>query len=199
MKIAVDVDGVILQTLSMFCDIYNEMFKDSKGFKRKILDDVKSWSFYKKWDLPEPIVWDIFDKVNERLLDVPLIDKYAKVVMRKMKANNIVDIVTARKKEVADLLSLKLTKHKILENVHYDSLITVNRRHKNAKAKMDYDLYIDDSPHLAKAIKEYKNKILFLFDQNWNRHFKCEGNIIRVHGWKEVWTTYQKIKSEKSD
>lgn len=194
MKIAVDVDGVLLQTLVIFCDIYNDMFKDSKGFVRKTINDVKSWKFYNDWDFPEPIVWDIFDKVNERLMDVPLVDKYAKVVMRKLKAGNIVDIVTARKKDVEDSLILKLRKHKILKGVHYDSLYTVNRRHKQAKAKMDYDIYIDDSPNLAKALTDEKNKILFLFDQSWNRHVKLGNNILRVHDWKDVWRTFQIIK-----
>jgi len=187
LEIAVDIDGVILDTMVIFCEIYNEIYEGSKGFKKRTKEDVTSWQFNHDWNLPDTALWHIFDKVAEQLLFVPTVDPHASIVMRKLRSKFIVDIVTAREEGDRDLLVRRLHKSRIMEGVQYDALHIVDRHDFTAKIDMDYDIYIDDSPNLADGIREYKDKLIILYNQPWNKHIKEEGNIIRAKNWREVW------------
>lgn len=193
-EISVDVDGVLLDTMFTFCNIYNEIYETSKEFKRRSKEDVTCWEFNKEWKLADASLWYIFDLVAEQLLFVPLIDPISSNVMRKMKKTFIVDVVTARKEEEREALVRKLNRHRIVEDIQYDALHIVDRHDFKAKLNMPYNIYIDDSPNIVEDISKYKDKLLLLFDQPWNRHCKDYKNVIRVHNWREVWKVIVLLK-----
>jgi len=188
LEIAVDVDGVLIDTMITFCNIYNDVYDGSEGFKRKTVEDVTSWQFNHEWGLPDEGLWNIFDLVSQQLLFVPIIDPLASKIMRKLRKKYIVDVVTAREEDDRDVLVRKLWKHRIIEGVNYDCLHIVDRHDFTAKLSMNYNIYIDDSPNLVEEIKKHKDKLLLLYDQPWNQHCDCSSNnIIRVKSWREVW------------
>lgn len=195
-EIAVDVDGVLLDTMITFCEIYNEVYSGSKGFKSKSKEDVTSWQFNHDWNLPDTALWHIFDLIAEQLLFVPFVDPHASVVMRKLRRKFIVDIVTARKEKDKGELVAKLHKHRIMEGVNYDALHTVDRHDFNVKLDMCYNIYIDDNPNLVENIKQHEDKLLLLYDQPWNQNCICSDNVIRVKNWREVWKVIMLVNKQ---
>jgi len=196
LEVAVDVDGVLLDNMVTFCEIYNETYEGSKGFKSRTKEDVTSWQFNHDWNLPDAGLWAIFDLISEQLLFVPFIDPIASKIMRKLRGKFVVDIVTARKESDRELLVKKLWKHRIMEGVQYDCLHIVDRHDFTAKIDMSYNIYVDDSPNLVEDIKEHEDKLLILFDQPWNQHCKCTSNVIRAKNWREVWKIIVEINKQ---
>lgn len=198
LKVAVDCDDVLLGCMQLFVTIFNDIHRkfDEDGNQitvDKKLEDVTNWEFYKDWNVPESEIWFIFDKVNEAMFYIKPIDALAYKFMKKIKKKCKTDIVTARLKETRDSLVAKLYKHRIIEGITYDNLIIVNRRHKLAKLKLDYNIYIDDSPNLVDEMMNYDDKILLLYDRPWNRNVKLNRKTIRVKNWREVWKVISAI------
>lgn len=193
-EIAIDVDGVILDSMVIFCEVYNDIYENSKGFTPKYKKDVNRWDFYKDWKfINKNSIWYIFDRVRELELYVPIIDKQISKYLRKLRKNNVVDIVTGRDEKWADSLTIKLDSHYILEGIHYDT-IHICGRNKNNKLEFDYDWYVDDNPNMALKLKKLnrrrrkkKQQVLFLFDQPWNKRIRNGDGVIRVYSWKDFW------------
>jgi hypothetical protein len=57
------------------------------------------------------------------------------------------------------------------------------------KETLGYDIYIDDSPVLAKAISESGKKMMFLIDQTYNRDVEDSKNVKRVADANEALRT----------
>lgn len=192
--LAIDVDGVILDSMIVFAEVYNDIFENTKGFIPKTKQDVKRWDFYKDWDfIDKNAIWGIFDKVREQELYVPIIDKLIPKFLKKMRKNNVLDIVTGRDEKWNDSLLIKLRKHGIIEEIHYDS-IHVTGRDKNNKLELGYDIYVDDNPNMAIKLQELnKNRgknywqFLFLFDQPWNQNVRNGLGVIRTYSWRDLW------------
>jgi len=181
MKIAVDVDGVLLDLMITYCEIYNQKYQT--GYEK---EDVNRWDFFVEWEISEKKAFEIFHGIYEETSDVPLIDNHAPKVLEKLNKIHHIDIVSARTDKYRSQLKKKLASHGIKKGYHYRNLILVSDKPYNIKLGLNYDLYIDDNPHLAKAIKNKKDIILFLYDQPWNRNIDEEINIIRVRNWQEI-------------
>lgn len=190
MKIAVDVDGVLLDLMVTYCDIYNELYQTN--YKKQ---DVNRWDFFVEWEISEKKAFEIFHGIYEDTSDVPLIDTNALKVLKGLNNAHHVDIVSARTQKYRSQLKEKLASHGIKEGIHYENLILVSDKPYNIKLHLNYDLYIDDNPHLAAAVRKQNNKILLLYDQPWNRGINEQENIIRVKNWTDI---HQKIKDLKN-
>ena len=189
MRIAVDVDGVLLDLMITYCEVFNELYQTN--YKKS---DVTRWDFFEAWEIDESKAFEIFHRIYEKTSDVPFIDKDALNVLRELNKTNHIDIVSARTNKFKKHLKKKLGSHGIKKGTHYENLILVDDKPYDIKLGLDYDIYIDDSPHLAAAIREQNNSILFLYDQPWNREVNDGENIIRVKNWMII---HQKIKHLK--
>jgi len=67
-----------------------------------------------------------------------------------------------------------VTKWCLLHNINYSNLI----QKPNHKEELDYDIFVDDNPNLAKDIKD--NQILLLYRQEWNKNTPESKNVILV-------------------
>ncbi|MBD3216148.1 MAG: hypothetical protein GF311_26275 [Candidatus Lokiarchaeota archaeon] len=181
MKIAVDVDGVLLDLMVTYCEIYNEQFETDYTKK-----DVIRWDFFEEWDINENQAFEIFHEIYENSFEIPLIDEYALFVLEQINKSHHVDIVSARSEQFTSQLGGTLKSHGINQGIHYRHLILVHEKPYDIKLRLNYDLYIDDNPHLANAIRERNDEVLLLYDQPWNRVIDESENIIRVFNWKEI-------------
>lgn len=186
MKIAIDIDGVLLDIIVEYCEIFNKRYGTNHQKK-----DVTKWDFFKDWNVDEDTAFKIFYEIYANSMNVPFIDEDAPEIMKKLNEAYDVDIVSARIPEYRSSIKKKLDFHNIRENIQYSELILLHHRPYDIKLKQSYDLYVDDNPSLVEPIKKLKNRTLLLFDQPWNQDIICENNIYRVHNWKEV---HQKIK-----
>jgi hypothetical protein len=122
-----------------------------------------------------------------QLMEVPIIDKKAGKYLRKLNKKHVVDIVTARRESDREFLLEKFKTMKIREDKEYEKLIIVPYRPYEGKIHLAYDLYIDDSPNLAKVMGLYfQTKYMLLFNQPWNGRTWPGANIERIYGWKNV-------------
>lgn len=189
MKIAVDVDGVLLDIITPYINIYNQKFKSN--FKK---EDVQRWDFYIDWNLSEEEAFEIFYKIYNNAVSVSLIDNEAPVFLQKLNQDHQIDILSARTFKFKSQLREKLDTFNIKKGLHYQKLILVEAKPYDIKLQYNYDIYIDDNPHLVEKVKNKKKATLLLFDQPWNNDCICKDNVIRVKTWKEIYNKIMLIK-----
>ena len=181
MKIAIDIDGVLLDIIVNFCNIFNK--KHGTSYTK---EDITNWDFFNDWNITEEEAFEIFFQIYENTMSVPFIDNTAPKYMRELNHSHEVYILSARTSQYRSQIIEKLNFHDIKKGKQYISLILVQHKPYASKQDYEFDLYVDDNPHLANAIKPMKDRYLLLYDQPWNQDFICKDNIIRVYNWKEV-------------
>ena len=186
MKIAVDVDGVLLDIITPYTKLYNQLY--NAAHKK---EDVKKWEFYLDWNLTEEEAFKIFYEIYNNAISVSLTDKEAPKYLQLLNQEHEIDIVSARSFRFKMQLKDKLEQCDITKGIHYKDLILVDPKPYDLKFQLNYDVFIDDNPHLVDPVKERARSILLLFDQPWNRDSVCNDKAIRVKDWKEV---YSQIK-----
>jgi len=184
MKIAIDIDGVLFDIIEKFIEIFNE--KNKTEYTKK---DVTKWEFFKDWNITEEELFEIFYEIYENTMSVPIIDDRAPEYMKKLNSSisNDVYIVSARAAQYRPQIIQKLNFHSIKKDVQYVDLILVHHKPYDLKSNENFDVYVDDNPHLAEAIKKMSNRYLLLYDQPWNQNFVCNDNVNRVFNWKQVY------------
>ena len=185
MRIGIDIDGV-LTDLARFVSDYGIKFCHENNIEYKIKDD----SYYESEALG--ISLENAEKFWNKYLPYYATEykprKFASEVIKKLKENNEIYIITARNEEglpkevygkMQELVKRWLTEN----NIEYDKLIfTVG-------SKLPYclenaiDIMVEDSP---RNLIEISTKIPVLcFDNSYNK--KVEGeNITRVYSWYDV-------------
>jgi uncharacterized HAD superfamily protein len=185
LKIAIDIDGVLLDLVVNFCEIFNE--KHGTSYSKS---DITRWEFFNDWNISEDEAFEIFYEIYDNTMSVPFIDETAPEFMEKLNQSHEVNILSARDSQYRSQIIEKLNFHGIKKGKQYIELILVHHRPYASKQDYEFKVYVDDNPHLAEAIKHMKDRYLLLYDQPWNQHIVCENNIIRVHNWNEV---YEKL------
>lgn len=177
-KIAVDLDGVVWDTIPPLLDLINKKYKTSYAKK-----DVTKWGFYKDWGIKDKHFWKLFEKCAEKVKEFKLIDTLIPSILFFLHCDNQVDIVTSSVATTEALYEALRIKG-ITEEFHYDKLVHLEKV--SNKEELGYDIYIDDKPAMAEKIKE--DQFLLLFDQPWNRDIETEKlyNVTRVRTWREV-------------
>ncbi len=181
MKIAIDIDGVLLDIMITYLKIFNNKYNTK--YEKK---DVTNWEFFKEWEVSEEEAFDIFYRIYQDSMLVPFIDNDAPEVMRKLRNYYDVFIVSARTPEYENSIIKKLNFHNIKKGVHYEDLILLHHKPNDIKLSLDFDIYVDDNPNLVEPIKRIVRKKLLLFDQPWNQDVAVYENVKRIFNWKDV-------------
>jgi len=185
MKIALDVDGVLLDTMKCFCEIYNFVRHDNKT-----KNDITRFGFNEDWGMSEAEFWAVFEFCN--IYDLKSIDNNAHKYIKKLAKKHEIDIVTARKKTERNGVKRALTRLGLKQGVHYNKIVLTLKEGIESKIELDYEIYIDDNPNLAKDIikkpyyepKDYKQ--MLLWQQPWNWRIESGNGVQRVRGWKDI-------------
>jgi uncharacterized HAD superfamily protein len=188
MKVAVDVDGVLLDLMVEYCEVFNEKY--GTDYEK---EDVAHWEFYHDWNISEEAAWEIFHRIYKNSHKIPFIDKNAHKVLKLLNKNHHVDIVSARTFKFKAELRKALKNHGIFKNFHYNSLVLVENKPYDVKLNLDYDIYIDDNPNLVYPIQKTLDKTLLLYSQPWNENSKTSENILRVENWEEICNFFKKF------
>lgn len=169
MRIALDFDGVLGHTMDLWVDEYNRQHPS----KRITIEDVDRWAFFEKPEIDMSVddAFEIFDYCWRHWEQIKPNEVDQDVKVNKLKKFGVVDIVTSVVKN-KDGIRKWLTMH----NIDTHDIVFSQE-----KWNLDYDLYIDDSPHNAEEIRKL-GKICLLYNQDWNRDVKENGKVIRVYG-----------------
>lgn len=176
-KVAVDIDFTIADVGRPMLEMHNAI--NSTNYSK---DDVTDWD------------WTSVNMTIEQFYDFYVkawVDKYHSIglivdpkLLREAEKYYSLDFVTSRgghpmsEATVAPLR--KWLKHHGLSDIRL-----VISKLGVEKSELGYDIYIDDSPHLAKKIREDKKKTMFVVDAH-NRGIKGASNIIRVRDVNEA-------------
>jgi uncharacterized HAD superfamily protein len=181
MKIAVDIDGVILDLVVKVCEIFNRLHKTNYT-----KNEVTRWEFFRDWNIPEKEIFEIFEKAYEESMTIPTIDNNTPHVLQRINARYHVDLLTARSKTFEAQLINKLNSLKIIKGSHYQNLNYADPKPYDLKLNLDYDIFIDDNPNLVESIKKFPEKKVFLYDQPWNKDLTENNNVKRVFNWEQI-------------
>ena len=70
MRISVDIDGVLLQIIDTYCEIYNSRYNTNYT-----KNDVTKWEFFKDWGIEQELAFNIFYEIYQDSSKVPFIDE----------------------------------------------------------------------------------------------------------------------------
>jgi 5'(3')-deoxyribonucleotidase len=182
LKIALDVDGVLADVIESWLSYNNKMRPTI--YKSQISE----WDFWKNHDI------DKFDFYNELSIcwksweNIPPTEKNIGSTTKQLSNIGTVDIVTARDDSTHDDVKNWLKLHNVDFNNYVGVLEGVE------KSKLDYDVFIDDSPLNAKSMLE-KGKSVILYSQPWNLSFE-DKRATRIHELKSAISIIDNIISK---
>ena len=162
MKIALDFDGVLSHTMKRWVAVFNLHYKDKYEIDELTIREIDRWAFFEKFNMPVDEAFEIFDKcwTNWEKLEPLEQDIYQKTKMLSNLAHGELDIVTTVSEDKIPFITRWLLRHDIV----YRKVI-----HSKEKHKLDYDVYIDDSPKNVTEMYD-AGKVVLMYNQPWNRH-----------------------------
>ena len=182
MKLGIDLDGVVIDSISTLLEIWN--FENKSNYKP---EDIT------KYDLSCIGIKDIASYFQNH----PEIYIYSKpyndaldYLQKLYESGNKIYFITSRRDH--ELTEKWLDKH----NINYNALLTKTDGLKGIISKcLDLDIFIDDyHKNLDDIVDFNKNIQVYLFDRPWNKKIK---NYERVYSWNEFYEKVEKYKLNK--
>lgn len=167
MKIALDVDGVLADIILVWINEYNRKY--NKSITR---ETIRNWDFWKELGVDKYEFYYQLSNCWSQWKNVPPMESNIAEVVAKLNSMSVVDIVTARDQDS--------TRHVIdwleYNKIKYNEYVAVPDG--RDKANLDYDVFIDDSPHNAMRMAA-KGRSVLLYDQPWNKSIS-NSKIMRI-------------------
>jgi 5'(3')-deoxyribonucleotidase len=180
--IAVDFDGCLANTHELVLELMN--FKHGTAYTS---EDWTSWNFWadhvKDGDADFWKVFDIMDRTHLRRAIRPTSPFAVPTIKHLQQRGFRVEVVTSNAPAVVEDMKGWLFGHGLNCEVH-----AIGRMSAHQKAELPYDIFFDDAPSLAEAMKDEPTKTLFLVDQPWNRAVATADvpNIVRFNDWRLI-------------
>jgi len=173
-KIALDVDGVLADTIRSWLRLCNKRFGMNLTY-----DQIDHWNFWKDVGINQEDFEGLFNEAwyNWRVLP-PTEDKLAAKV-ELLKNIGKVDIVTGRTLDTMRYVEKWLA----MQSINCNKIVVVEPD--KTKGHLDYDIFIDDSPLNAIDAAE-RGKMALVYDQPWNSHLDQRDNLFRIRDLSEA-------------
>jgi len=165
LKVALDFDCVLADTITVWVQIYNKKY--GRSIKRS---DIIEWNLCKLLGISEDAMWEIFHLCWTEWENLPPMEDNICVGVEQIRKMSLTDVVTSAKFSYIESIRLWL------DSIGIKS---INIFSKSEKAGLDYDIFIDDNPSTALSVSEC-GKICLLYDQPWNKKVHSN-NIIRIN------------------
>jgi uncharacterized HAD superfamily protein len=185
-RVAVDLDGVLANTMAAFCQILNK--RHSTQFT---VDSFDRWNIWEVAHIPRDEVLQTFDEAWFDWKTIPAVEDRIGEKINNLHAFGRVDIVTGRSERTVQNAKAWLKEHEI----PYDRFI--RSASTNSKAKLSYDVFVDDSAELMSDIASGLNRYGILYTQPWNRNTASMPRIFKVNSWSQVPGILEEISSMK--
>lgn len=159
MKLAIDLDGVVLDSIASWLKKYHPNYTNN---------DIKSWN---AWELVKTCnskeqFFDEFGRQDPK--QVKLIDGAKETILRLEREHEIYFLTS--KSERGQKWSEKVLKREGLGHIP----VINSWLEKKSKNEYNFDILLDDSP--------LHSEFAVVFDQPWNKDIHAD---VRVHSWKE--------------
>lgn len=182
LKIAVDLDGVLAESMQVWCEKANKEFNLSLR-----IEDLDSWSSWKKFGVSKDDFYRILDESWDDWKDIPPTEpRLASKVARIAKFGDL-DIVTGRSKRTEEAARKWVERAK----VRYSRFVRVAGW--RDKIVLDYDVYVDDAPDLMPLVSKSPMRWAILYNRPWNRSLAPMTKVLRAENWEQVPKLLQQI------
>ncbi len=173
MSIAIDFDGVLSDTVQKWIQIFNIHYSKKYNNLQLSYNKITQWDFYQMYGISHEDSRQIFAQCWEQWDSLyPTEFMLSKKIEILSKLCGTLDIVTANNSTNYTYLEGFLHKH----NIKYNTIIFEEN-----KEKLDYDIFIDDSPVNAQKIFDAGKSVL-LYNQPWNGDIiSKEKNNVFIH------------------
>jgi len=170
MKICLDMDSVLADIAPVECQIIEEITGKRIG---KI--HIKDWDVLEYFGIDKKISYlKFWEEVWNRWTDIHPEEEYIGGKVGELMVLGQVDVVTASKGYTSEE-----NRKKWLAKYHIPYSQFMATPYGEDKLSLDYNIWIDDSPHNAEAAIR-ANKSLLLYTQPWNVHVMEEGKVKRI-------------------
>ncbi len=188
MKIAVDLDGVLAEPMSLWCKLYNE-----QHHTHLTLRDIKQWDVPSLLNISNEEFYRTLDSAWMRWEEIPATEgNLSEKVSAAAKYGNI-DIVTGRSEKTVKP-SITWLEH---QGITFEKFVRVARIHD--KVSLDYDVYVDDSPRLFNQLLSRLTGHGILYTRPWNRDIRENSRIYRVKNWEEIPAVLNRLSIDDGD
>ena len=187
-KIALDLDGVLAETMDAWCRKANKEF--GKALK---LEDLTSWASWGIAGVSKDDFYRILDEVWDSWKEIPPTENNIGEKVSNIRSFGQVDIVTGRSIHTVEAVK-KWLKHYMVD---YDHFIRV--RGWRDKVHLGYDVYIDDAPELMPLISRWPLSWGILYDRPWNRDVADLPKILKAKNWDDVPQLLKKVQRSRTE
>jgi uncharacterized HAD superfamily protein len=187
LSIAVDLDGVLANTILTFCKIINA--RHSTRF------EPSSFVRWKAWEIAHIPKEEFFRTLDEAWYDwktLPPTEPNIAEKVGQLRKLGRVDIVTGRSPDTVAPAHSWLREHK----VPFDSFVRTEGMME--KVELAYGIFIDDSPDLMGGIASTLDKYGIVYTQPWNKDAPRMGRILRVERWDQIPPLVRKIAAMRA-
>lgn len=186
LKIAVDLDGVLAESMFVWCELANKEFGT-----RLRMEDLDSWSSWKKFAISKDDFYRILDESWGEWQKIPPTEpELAEKVARIEKFGDL-DIVTGRSKRTVDAARSWVDDQK----VRYRRFVRVLGW--RDKILLDYDAYIDDAPDLMPLISQSPGSWGVLYERPWNKNVGDMSKVLKAKSWRQVPELLKRVQQAK--
>lgn len=172
LKIGLDVDGVLADVIQSWLSYNNKV-------RSTILkSEISEWDFWKKFQITK---FDFYKELSmcwTSWQNIPTTENNISTATAELSKLGTVDIVTAREESTHNHVKNWLESKKII----YKNYVGVMEGLE--KTKLDYDIFIDDSPINAKSMLD-GGKSVILYTQPWNLTFD-DSRAKRIYRLKDA-------------
>jgi 5'(3')-deoxyribonucleotidase len=185
MKIALDFDNVLADTIKDWITYYNRNYH-----KKLTKDKITAYNFWgNNLPMTKREAMEIFYAVWTNWTWLPPTEGYLVSKVENIQASGIVDIVTSVPESHIQYVGKWIKEHGIPHR-------RIVRCNSEDKVTLPYDIYIDDAPALARDCINgtFGRKQCMIYDQPWNRNINGN-NTTRIYTLAEAASVISKVSS----
>jgi 5'(3')-deoxyribonucleotidase len=186
-KIAVDLDGVLAESMLVWCERANKEF----GIRLK-MEDLDSWASWKKFPMSKDDFYRILDESWEEWHEIPPTEPDVAEKVARIERFGDLDIVTGRSKRTVQAAKSWVDN----QRVRYRRFVRVLGW--RDKILLNYDVYIDDAPDLMPLISQSPSAWGVLYKRPWNRGVDDMPKVLKAKSWRQIPALLKQIQDGKS-
>ena len=187
LKIAVDLDGVLAESMIVWCERANKEFGT-----RFRMEELDSWSWWKRSPISKDDFYRILDESWDDWQEIPPTEPDIAEKVARIEKFGDLDIVTGRSRRTVEPARSWVDSQK----VRYRRFVRVLGW--RDKILLDYDVYIDDAPDLMPLISRSPTAWGLLYERPWNRSVGDMRKVLKAKSWRQVPALLKKIQAGKS-
>lgn len=175
LRIGLDLDGVLAEAMIGWCELYNQRYSKSLS-----LEDIRAWDVWKIVGIHRDEFFRILDDAWLQWERIPATEEGVGEQVKLLRELGTVDLVTGRSARTVASAKEWLKAH----SIPYDRFVRTEST--VAKIRLNYDIFVDDSPRLMQLIASKSTALGILYTRPWNRDAQIPTVIRRVTRWAEV-------------